>query len=102
MISTDRQRPEKISDYCEKLLAYIEDNDIERDVLMEDYTVQWTVTTPRYNSGEHVYCLSSDYKKEHSNVPWNMISGLRHRLVHNYDGTNWSLIADVVYNELPE
>ncbi|MDY3257765.1 MAG: hypothetical protein SOX14_05515 [Ruminococcus callidus] len=32
-----------------------------------------------------------------------MISGLRHRLVHehDYDGTNWSIISDVVFEELP-
>ena len=30
-----------------------------------------------------------------------MISGLRHRLVHDYDGTNWNIIADVVFDELP-
>ena len=30
-----------------------------------------------------------------------MIAGLRHRLVHNYDGTNWNIIADVVFEELP-
>ncbi len=29
-----------------------------------------------------------------------MISGLRHRLVHNNDGTNWNIIADVVFDEL--
>ena len=31
-----------------------------------------------------------------------MISGLRHRLVHDYDGTNWSIISDVVFEELPQ
>ena len=30
-----------------------------------------------------------------------MIAGLRHRLIHDYDGTNWSIIADVVIEELP-
>ena len=28
--------------------------------------------------------------------------GLRHRLVHDYDGTNWNIIADVVFEDLPE
>ena len=31
-----------------------------------------------------------------------MISGLRHRLVHDYEGTNWSIIADVVFDDLPD
>lgn len=29
-----------------------------------------------------------------------MIAGLRHRLIHDYDGTNWNIIADVVFEEL--
>lgn len=29
------------------------------------------------------------------------ISGLRHRLIHDYDGTNWNIIVDVVFEELP-
>ncbi len=36
---TDRQRLEKISDYCEKLMIYINDNQIDRDKLMDDYTI---------------------------------------------------------------
>jgi uncharacterized protein with HEPN domain len=31
-----------------------------------------------------------------------MIAGLRHRLVHDYDGTNWEIICDVVYDEIPD
>jgi len=54
-----------------------------------------------YNIGEHVYNLSDEYKQTHSEIPWLMISGLRHRLVHDYDGTNWNIIADVVLEELP-
>lgn len=68
---------------------------------MAEYSLQWLVTTPLYNIGEHAYSLSKEYKTEHSNIPWAMISGLRHRLVHDYDGTNWSIIADVVFDELP-
>ena len=31
-----------------------------------------------------------------------MISGMRHRLVHDYDGTNWSIIVEVIFDDLPE
>lgn len=69
--------------------------------MLEDIPLQWLVTTPLYNIGEHVYNLSDEYKQTHSEIPWLMISGLRHRLVHDYDGTNWNIIADVVLEELP-
>ena len=45
--------------------------------------------------------MFDEYKEEHNDIPWHMISGLRHRLVHNYDGTNWNIIAEVVFEELP-
>ena len=98
---TDKQRIIKIYDNASKLHNYIINNNITKDSLIKDYSLQWLVTTPLYNIGEHVYNLSSEFKEKNSQISWNMISGLRHRLVHDYDGTNWSIIADVVFDELP-
>lgn len=98
---SDKQRIQKICEYAEKLLDYINKNGITKEILLNDYAMQWMVTTPLYNIGEQVYALSDEYKAMNSNIPWSMISGLRHRLVHNYDGTNWNIIADVVFEELP-
>ena len=98
---SDKQRIQKICEYAEKLLTHISQNNITKENLFNDYALQWLVTTPLYNIGEQVYALSDNYKKTHSDIPWSMISGLRHRLVHNYDGTNWNIIADVVFDELP-
>ncbi len=51
---TDMQRIAKIQEYTEKLLQYISSMEIDKQHLMEDYTIQWAVTTPLYNIGEHV------------------------------------------------
>ena len=98
---TDVQRVRKICEYAEKLLNYIKKNGITKENLLDDYALQWLVTTPLYNIGEQVYSLSGEYKQAHSDIPWAMVSGLRHRLVHNYDGTNWNIIVEVVFDELP-
>lgn len=98
---SDKQRIQKIYEYAEKLLSYISRNYITKEELINDYALQWLVTTPLYNIGEQVYALSNEYKIAHNNIPWPMISGLRHRLVHDYEGTNWNIIADVVFDELP-
>ncbi len=98
---SDLQRIQKICEYTEKLLKYIEENSITKDRILEDYSLQWLITTPLYNVGEQVYALSEEYKTQNNNIPWSMVSGLRHRLVHDYDGTNWNIIADVVFEELP-
>lgn len=98
---SDEQRIQKILEYSQRLTEYIKTNEITKERLMNEYSLQWLVTTPLYNIGEHAYYLSQEYKEEHSDIPWTMISGLRHRLVHDYDGTNWNIIADVVFDELP-
>lgn len=98
---SDEQRIRKILEYSLKLCDYIQENSITKDKLMNEYSLQWLVTTPLYNIGEHAYNISKEYKEEHNDIPWGMISGLRHRLVHDYDGTNWSIISDVVFEELP-
>ncbi len=98
---SDEQRIQKICQYAEKLLDYIEENAITKEKILSDYSLQWLITTPLYNIGEHVYALSDEYKGKNCDIPWSMVSGLRHRLVHDYDGTNWNIIADVIFEELP-
>ena len=98
---SDQQRIQKIYEYSTKLLGYIKDKGITKEDLLSDFSLQWMVTTPLYNVGEHAYYLSTEYKSMYDDIPWMMISGLRHRLVHDYDGTNWNIIADVVFEELP-
>ena len=99
---SDWQRIEKIKTYTDKLLNYIKDNNISQDNILESETVRWTLTTPLYNIGEHAYYLSDEFRQEHMNIPWNKISGLRHRLVHDYEDTNWTIICDILFKVLPE
>ena len=98
---SDRQRVQKIYDYAIRLQQYILEEHIEKEALLTQLPLQWLVTTPLYNMGEHCHNLSTEYKVKHREIPWTMIAGLRHRLVHDYDGTNWNIISDVVFEELP-
>ena len=98
---TDNDRLAKILSKGKELTAYLNENNVTREDLINTVSLQWLVTTPLYNIGEHVYYLSDEFKETHKDIPWDMISGLRHRLVHDYEGTNWNIISDVVFNELP-
>ena len=99
---SDEQRIKKIYENATKLDEYIKNNNIRKEQLLQEQTLQWLVTTPLYNIEENAYYLSEDYKNKKAEIPWKMISGLRHRLVHDYDGVNWNIIADVVLEEIPE
>lgn len=82
---SDEQRVKKIYENAVNLHGYITENHVTKQDLLTNVPLQWLVTTPLYNIGEHVYYLSEDYKAAHGGIPWLMIAGLRHRLVHDYD-----------------
>lgn len=84
-----------------ELYEYIIGHQIKKEDLLTETPLQWLVTTPLYNIGEQVYNLSNEYKEKHHEIQWAMMAGLRHRLIHDYDGTNWNIIAEVVFEELP-
>ena len=98
---TDQQRIGKMIITTRKLLDYLFDQHISTDDILTQETLRWTITTPLYNIGEQAYFISDEFKKQHDDIPWAKISGLRHRLVHDYDDTNWSLICVILFDILP-
>jgi uncharacterized protein with HEPN domain len=100
MKMSDVERLKKIVSTWKKLQIQIDEHGITQDQLLNDEFSQWAVTTPLYNIGEQVYQLTDELKKAYPGQPWSMVSGLRHRLVHDYDGTNWSIIVEVVFEDM--
>ena len=102
MKTSDTERLKKIISTWESLKLQIENRSITKEMLPADEFSQWAVTTLLYNIGEQVYKLSPEFKLEHPEIIWNIVSGLRHRLVHDYDGVNWSVIVEVVFGEMDQ
>ena len=98
---SDQQRVAKMRETVEKLLRYVSEEGITPDRIFAEETIQWTVTTPLYNIGEHAANLTEDFKSLHPDIPWVKIAGLRHRLVHHYEDTNWIVICAIIYDVLP-
>ena len=97
---SDQARIRKIITTWASLQKQIEKHGITKESLLEDEFSQWAVTTPLYNIGEQVYKISAELKAKYPDIPWNVVSGLRHRLVHDYEGINWSIIVEVVFDEM--
>ncbi len=98
---TDHQRVDKMKIMTRKLLNYLSSNGIHTEDILAQEPIRWAITTPLYNIGEQAYSVSEAFREEHPNIPWAKIAGLRHRLVHDYDDTNWSLICVILYEVLP-
>ena len=100
MKKSDKERLDKIIETWDKMQDEIRERNITKEDLLTDTFLQWAMTTPLYNIGEQVYQLSPELKKKYPDVPWSQIAGVRHRLVHDYEGVNWSIIVDIIFDEM--
>ena len=99
-MKSDEYRLARISEIGRKLLRVVDVRGITEERLQADFELQWLVSTPLYNIGEQVNCLSREFCDLHAEVPWSQVAGLRHRLVHDYEGTSWTMVARVLINDL--
>jgi uncharacterized protein with HEPN domain len=51
--------------------------------------------------GEAVSKIPADIKEQEKQIPWQLIKGMRNRLIHQYFGTDLQLVWNVIQNELP-
>jgi len=52
--------------------------------------------------GEAVKNIPKEIKKEHSEIEWREIAGLRDILIHRYFEVNTRILWDIVKNKLPD
>lgn len=102
MNTSDKERIKKIIQKWEHLQSKINEKNITESEVKNDQFIQWAITTPLYNIGEQVYKLSPEIKKQYPDLPWIQVAGLRHRLVHDYDNTNWSIISKILFLNMPQ
>ncbi len=102
MKTSDKERLKKVIEKWERLALQMQQHNITKEMLLTDEYSQWAVNTPLYNIGEQVYQLSDLFKEAHPELPWNKIAGFRHRLVHDYDNTNWEFVAEIILKDMPE
>ena len=86
MKRSDKERLKKIVATWESLKSEMHKRGITPELLLEDEFSQWAVTTPLYNIGEQVYQLSPEFKASYPE--------------HDYDGINWSIIVEVLFEDM--
>ena len=52
--------------------------------------------------GEAIGNFPEEIKKEHPNIRWNEISGMRNFLIHEYFGVDLQLVWNTIKNDLPK
>lgn len=51
---------------------------------------------------ENAKKLTDEYKTMHRNIPWNALSGLRNRIVHDYGNVDLNVVYETLKNDIPE
>ncbi len=69
-----------------------EDDDLTQNAVMRQIQI----------IGEAARKVSLDYQKEHAEIPWQTIIGMRNRLVHEYFHIIPRRVWDVVEKDIPE
>ena len=92
MKKSDKERLKRIVSIWSSLSEQMEQRSITVELLLEDEFSQWAVTTPLYNIDE--------LKRKYPEQPWNAVAGLRHRLFHDYEGINWTMIVEVIFEDM--
>ncbi len=78
-------------------------SDIE-DYKISDLKSKMTLHAVLYNIaiiGEAANKISQTQREKHSEIPWDAIINMRHRIVHDYGNINVQTVQDVLDNDLP-
>lgn len=90
----------KIIGYIDKAIKYTKGYDFEK-FCSDDKTIDATVFAIS-QIGELIKNVSKETMNKYNSIEWNMIKGLRNRIVHDYDGIILKSIWYVINNDLPE
>lgn len=91
---------EDILDAARKILRYTDGLSFEKFV-SDERTVDAVVRNFGV-IGEAANRLSPDFKAKHPQIEWNRIRGFRNRIVHDYFGTDYSIVWIIVQNYLTD
>ncbi len=76
-------------------------NGKSRDVLDNDEQLALALVKVVEIVCEAAYQISQAKRLEHSHIEWDIIIGMRHRLVHGYFNINYDVLWETVHVDLP-
>jgi len=99
-----KKDPEVFLDHILECIDIIEDysEGVTESEFMGSLSLQDMIIRRIEIIGEAVKNLPDDLKKEHTEIPWRDIAGLRDIVVHQYFGLDLELIWDVVKKDIPQ
>lgn len=89
----------KMIEYIDKSLNYTKWYSFD-SFSKDDKTIDATIFNIG-QIGESIKKISEETIKKYDNIEWQMIKGLRNRIIHDYSGINLNNIWYIINNDLP-
>ena len=90
----------KMIEYIDKSIEYTKDYSFE-EFCSDNKTIDATIFNIS-QIGELVKNISEEMMNKYSNIEWNMIKGLRNRIIHDYEGISLKSIWYILENDIKE
>jgi uncharacterized protein with HEPN domain len=89
----------KIIKHIDKINGYIAG--LSRNDFLTDTKLVEACVFNLLQIGELAWRLTDEFRTAHPEIPWVKIRGLRHRIVHDYEGVKLEIIWDITSLDLP-
>lgn len=100
MIKTPRAFAKHILDSIDAIYSFL--GNLPKEELEKDRLRQSAIIRELEIIGEAVKNLPDSIKKEHPDMPWKEIAGMRDKLIHHYFGVDLDIIWNVIKENLPK
>lgn len=74
---------------------------LNKEEFINDETLKRAITRSLEIIGEATKKVPADFKYKWNSIQWKNMAGMRDRLIHDYQGVNYSIVWDVVKNKIP-
>jgi uncharacterized protein with HEPN domain len=99
MYKDDEVRLRHILDAAREAVAFSEEQD--RRSLEADRKLNLSLVRLLEIIGEAAKGITNDFRREHPELPWKSMMGMRDRLIHGYFDVNLDIIWKTAKNDLP-
>ena len=99
-IKNDKYYTQKIIQDLEFIVKHMYNVDV--DELNENEVLLDSMLFRMIQISENAKKLSDEYKQEKSYIPWNLLYGLRNRIVHDYGNVDLKIVYETLKNDIPE
>ena len=88
--------------YARTLNSLIEDGELTRESLGRSQLIQAGTVKFLELIGEEAWQLTKADVDLGPDIPLLQIANMRHRMVHAYEGVNWSVVEEAAFEDVPQ